>query len=131
MLSPIAGFDLISFDALYAILGLAAESVAIPLLAADVSSPFAHRAAPVGDQITVLQTAFGRGLKDRRVRAALDVAQVFVVPVRHQHHDHFQPVQLLGPAEGVLNPAPAQFVLRLLAALFTPTLESRVGETAV
>src|SRR5262245_7718904 len=131
VLPRIAEFDLIAFDAFDEILGLAVEPFAIPLLAADESSPFAHRPAPVSDQVTVLKTAFGRDLKDRRVRAALDVAHVFVVPVRHQHHDHFQPVQFFRPDEGILNPTPTLFILQLFDALFTTPLEAGVGETAV
>src|SRR5262249_6256413 len=123
--------DLIAFGAFDEIFGLAAEAIAIPFLAADVSSPFAHRTAPIDDHITILQPAFGRGLKDSRVRAALNVTHVFVIPVRYQHHDHSQPVQFFRSDERVLNPAPAQFFIQLLDALFTPQLEAGVGETPV
>src|SRR5262249_40618936 len=111
--------------------GLAAEPFAVPFFAAEVSAPLAHRTAPVGDQVTIFESTLGRDLEYRGVRPALRVSHAFVIEVRGEHHNHFQPVQFLRTGERVLEPTPALFTVQLLDALAGARLEAGFGETAV
>src|SRR6266540_3088180 len=112
----------------------ARSSIRPPNIGADVQATKqrrTRRGLRIADRGSWIASSGARRSSIFYLRAALDVAHVFVVPVRHQHHDHLQPVQFFRPDEGVLNPTPTLFILQLFNALFTTPLEAGVGETAV
>src|SRR5689334_23002115 len=77
----------------------------------DRRSPPAHRASPVGDQVSRLGRQARRAIfENRRIRPARHVAAVFAVPVRQQHDDDLQAVELPRADKRVVVPCPAVFV---------------------
>src|SRR5688572_24882584 len=88
---------------------LCLEAVRVPPSARDdIAAPAAHRPAPVGDEIAGFTPPPSDAvLEDRGVRAARDVAPILRVPVREQHDEHLEAVQLRRAQKGVVVPGPA------------------------
>src|SRR5438045_3610692 len=69
-------------------------------------------------------------LEERRVRPTRDVAPILAIPVRQEHHDDLQSIELSRADEWIVVPRPAMFVEEHPhRPIFE--LEPRLGEGAI
>ena len=93
--------------------------------------PRAQCGAPVDDEIPRFEgIAADPVFEDGRVRSPCDIANVLVVPVRQEHDDDLQAVQLARADERIVVPRPAVLVEMLDDARLIE-LEARIAKAAV
>src|SRR6185436_8652546 len=102
VLARVSELDQSAFHFLDEVRRLLLVALRVPLLAAHHAAPLPHARAPIRDHVAALDSISITIFNDRRVRASPDIATVFVVPVRGQHNNYLQSIQLARSDKRVL-----------------------------